>query len=63
MASNRNKNLGNAGEFYVLTQLAQRGYIADKTDDGQTLIDVVANDPDTLNTVNIQVKTGLLMAK
>ena len=25
----RNKNLGNAGEFYVLAQLAQRGYIAD----------------------------------
>ena len=28
-----NKNLGNAGEFYVLAQLAQRGYIAGKTDD------------------------------
>jgi hypothetical protein len=34
-----NKNLGNAGEFYVLAQLAQRGYIAGKTDDGQTLIE------------------------
>ncbi len=33
----RNKNVGNAGEFYVLAQLAQRGYIAGKTDDGQTL--------------------------
>ena len=39
-----NKNLGNAGEFYVLAQLAQRGYIAGKTDDGQTLIDVIATD-------------------
>ena len=39
-----NKNLGNAGEFYVLAQLAQRGYIAGKTDD------------ETLRTVNIQVK-------
>ena len=37
--------------------LAQLGYIAGKTDDGQTLIDVIATDPDTLNTVNIQVKT------
>ena len=27
-----NKNLGNAGEFYVLAQLAQRGDIAGKTD-------------------------------
>ena len=52
-----NKNLGNAGEFYVLAQLAQRGYIAGKTDDGQTLIDVIATDPESLNTVNIQVKT------
>ena len=50
-------SIGNAGEFYVLAQLAQRGYIAGKTDDGQTLIDVIATDPDTLNTVNIQVKT------
>ena len=33
----RNKNVGNAGEFYVLAQLAQRGFIAGKTDDGQTL--------------------------
>ena len=52
----RNKNLGNAGEFYVLAQLAQLGYIAGKTDDGQTLIDVIATDPDSLRTVNIQVK-------
>ena len=51
-----NKNLGNAGEFYVLAQLAQRGYIAGKTDDGQTLIDVIATDEETLKTVNIQVK-------
>ena len=51
-----NKNLGNAGEFYVLAQLAQRGYIAGKTDDGQTLIDVIATDDETLRTVNIQVK-------
>ena len=51
-----NKNLGNAGEFYVLAQLAQRGYIAGKTDDGQTLIDVIATDDATLRTVNIQVK-------
>ena len=50
-------SIGNAGEFYVLAQLAQRGYIAGKTDDGQTLIDVIATDPETLNTVNIQVKT------
>ena len=63
MASNRNKNLGNAGEFYVLAQLAQRGYIAGKTDDGQTLIDVIATDPDTLNTVNIQVKTRTIDGK
>jgi len=52
----RNKNLGNAGEFYVLAQLAQLGYVAGKTDDGQTLIDVIATDPETLRTVNIQVK-------
>ena len=56
MARNQH-SIGNAGEFYVLAQLAQRGYIAGKTDDGQTLIDVIATDPDTLNTVNIQVKT------
>ena len=56
MARNHH-SIGNAGEFYVLAQLAQRGYIAGKTDDGQTLIDVIATDPDTLNTVNIQVKT------
>ncbi len=51
-----NKNLGNAGEFHVLAQLAQRGFIAGKTDDGQTLIDVIATEPETLTTVNIQVK-------
>ena len=51
-----NKNLGNAGEFYVLAQLAQRGYIAGKTDDGQMLIDAIATDDETLRTVNIQVK-------
>ena len=51
------KNLGNAGEFHVLAQLAQRGYIAGKTDDGQTLIDLIATDEETLKTVNIQVKT------
>ena len=51
------KAAGNAGEFYVLAQLAQRGYIAGKTDDGQTLIDVIATDETTLKTVNIQVKT------
>ena len=51
-----NKNLGNAGEFYVLAQLAQRGYIAGKTDDGQTLIDLIATDEASLRTVNIQVK-------
>ena len=56
MEANKNKNLGNAGEFYVLAQLAQRGYIAGKTDDGQTLIDVIATEPETLTTVNIQVK-------
>ncbi len=56
MAQN-NHSIGNAGEFYVLAQLAQRGYIAGKTDDGQTLIDVIATDPETLKTVNIQVKS------
>lgn len=54
---NQNHNIGNAGEFYVLAQLCQRGYIAGKTDDGQTLIDVIATNPSTLKTVNIQVKT------
>ena len=53
----QNHNIGNAGEFYVLAQLAQRGYIAGKTDDGQTLIDIIATDPETLRAVNIQVKT------
>lgn len=53
----RNHNIGNAGEFFVLAQLAQRGFIAGKTDDGQTLIDVIATDPNTLNAINIQVKT------
>ena len=56
MAKN-NHSIRNAGEFYVLAQLAQRGYIAGKTDDGQTLIDVIATDPETLKTVNIQVKS------
>ena len=51
-----NHNIGNDGEFYVLAQLAQRGYIAGKTDDGQTLIDVIATDPETLRAINIQVK-------
>ena len=54
MARNHH-SIGNAGEFYVLAQLAQRGYIAGKTDDGQTLIDVIATDAGTLNTVNISV--------
>ncbi len=63
MATNKNKNLGNAGEFYVLAQLAQRGYIAGKTDDGTTLIDVIATNPETLNTVNIQVKTRTIDGK
>ena len=57
------KAAGNAGEFYVLAQLAQRGYIAGKTDDGQTLIDVIATDPESLNTVNIQVKTRTIDGK
>ena len=52
----RNHNVGQAGEFYVLAQLAQRAYIAGKTDDGQTLIDGIATDPETLRAVNIQVK-------
>ena len=56
MARN-NHSIGNAGEFYVLAQLAQRGYIAGKTDEGQTLINVIATDPETLRTVNIQVKS------
>ena len=63
MEANKNKNLGNAGEFYVLAQLAQRGYIAGKTDDGQTLIDVIATEPDSLNTVKIQVKTRTIDGK
>ena len=58
-----NKNLGNAGEFHVLAQLAQRGFIAGKTDDGQTLIDVIATEPETLTTVNIQVKTRTIDGK
>ena len=49
-----NHSIGNAGEFYVLAQLAQRGYIAGKTDDGQTLIDVIATDPETLSTVTFR---------
>ena len=32
MAKN-NHSIGNAGEFYVLAQLAQRGYIADMAED------------------------------
>ena len=52
-----NRNIGNAGEFYVLAQLAQRGYIAGKTDDGQTLIDIIATNPSSLKAINIQVKT------
>ena len=63
MEANKNKNLGNAGEFYVLAQLAQRGYIAGKTDDGTTLIDVIATNPDNLSTVNIQVKTRTIDGK
>ena len=63
MEANKNKNLGIAGEFFVLAQLAQRGYIAGKTDDGTTLLDVIATDPDTLNTVNIQVKTRTIDGK
>ena len=35
MEANKNKNLGNAGEFFVLVQLSQRGYISGKTDDGK----------------------------
>ena len=49
-----NHSIGNDGEFYVLAQLAQRGYIAGKTDDGQTLIDVIATDPETLSTVTFR---------
>ena len=56
MEANKNKNLGNAGEFYVLAQLAQRGYIAGKTDDGTTLIDVIATNPDDLSTVNTGIQ-------
>lgn len=55
--ANQNHNIGNAGEFYVLARLSQLGYIAGKTDDGQTLIDIIATNPKTLNAVNIQVKT------
>jgi len=55
--TNQNHNIGNAGEFYVLAQLSQLGYIAGKTDDGQTLIDIIATNPKTLKAVNIQVKT------
>ena len=54
---NSNHNIGNAGEFAVFSQLAHRGYIAAKTDDGQTLIDVIATHPETLRSINIQVKT------
>ena len=41
-------SIGNAGEFYVLAQLAQRGYIAGKTDNGQTFIGAIATDLETL---------------
>ena len=61
MEANKNKNLGNAGEFYVLAQLAQRGYIAGKTDDGQTLMDVIATEPDTLNTVKLKLRQEIFM--
>ena len=40
----------------MTSQLPQRGYIAGKTDDGQTFIDVIATDEETLQTVNIQVE-------
>ena len=53
----QNHKIGNVGEFYVLAQLAQRGYIAGKTDDRQTLIDIIATEPETLRAVNIQLKT------
>ena len=56
---NRNKNIGNAGEFQALAQLAQRGYIARKTDEGQTLIDVIAREEEPLRTINIQVKSTI----
>jgi len=55
--ANIHHNTGNAGEFYVLAQLAQRGFIAGKTDDGQTLVDVIVTSPGNLKSVNIQVKT------
>ena len=54
MAKN-NHSIGNAGEFYVLAQLAQRGYIAGKTDDGQTLINVIATDPETFRPALIRL--------
>ena len=54
---NTRHNVGNAGEFYVLGQVAQHAYNAGKTDDEQTLIDVIATDPESLRAVNIQVKT------
>ena len=57
MEANKNKNLVNAHEFYVLVQLAQRGYIAGKTDYGQIFIDLIATEPDTLNRVITQIKT------
>ena len=58
-----NKSIGNAGEYHVLSQLSRRGYIAVKTDDGQTLIDVIATAPDTLETAHIQVKTSGKLAR
>ena len=63
MEANKNKNLGNAGEFYVLAQLAQRSYIVGKKDDGQTLIHIIATQPDTLNRVNIQVMAKTIDGK
>ena len=56
MARN-NHSIGNASEFYMIDQLAQHGYITGKTDDSQTLIDVIATDPETLKSINIQAKT------
>ena len=56
MAKN-NHSIGNAGEFYVPSSACPARLHRRQDDDGQTLIDVVATDPETLKTVNIQVKS------
>jgi hypothetical protein len=48
---------GQRGEYLTMAKLAELGYLPAKLDDGSTMVDIAVINPDTLDSVCIQVKS------